>query len=151
MKLKALIATLFVAGFASSFAFAGNTRGAADTTTGTTTHETTTHETTTQETTTHETTTHETTTGTTSRTPAAPTCQKLELKGSNGTGSVSFTVDKASGKKGGALAGTPVTLTVPAGAVVKATACRDAAGALTLRGLELSVKHGESQGKGGKG
>ena len=108
MKLKVLIATLFVAGFASSFALAGGTRGAVDTTTGTTTG------TTTVNTTTGTTTTVATTTGTTTTTPTVPKCQKVELKGSNGTGSVTFTVDKAS-KKAADLAGKPVTLTVPAG------------------------------------
>ena len=143
MKLKVLIAALFVAGFASSFALAGGTRAAVDTTTGTTGTTTTG---TTGTTTASGTTTGATTTGTTTTTPAAPKCQKVELKGSNGTGSVTFTVDKSS-KKASDLVGKPATLTVPAGAVVQATACRDAAGVLTLRSLELSVKKTENKGK----
>jgi hypothetical protein len=120
MKLKVLIATLFVAGFASSFALAGGTRGAVDTTTGTTGN---------------------TTTGATDTTPKADKCKKVELKGSNGTGSVTFTVDKAS-KKSSGLKGTTVTLAISA-ARVQANACVDAAGVLTLRGLEVSAKKAE--------
>lgn len=117
MKVKALIAALFVAGLAASFALAdGGTPG------GTTT----------------------TTTG------GAPKCQKVELKGSNASGSVSFTVVKAN-KKGSDLVGKSATLTVPAGASVSATACRDAAGNLTLHGLEVKVgdkgEHAEDGGK----
>src|SRR6266550_4655896 len=115
MKLKVLIASLFVAGFASSFALAGGTRGAADTTTGTTT---------------------DLTTGATTTTPK---CRKVELKGSDAAGTVTFTVSKAS-KKAKDFAGKPVTLTIPAGSKVNVTACLDAAGALTLRGLEVSAK-----------
>jgi hypothetical protein len=113
MKLKVLIAALFVAGFASSFALAGGTRGAADTTTGATT------------------------TGATT-TPDRPKCQSVELRGSDGAGTLTFTVTKAS-KKGSALAGKPVTLAIAAGAKVHASACIDAAGALTLRHLELTA------------
>jgi hypothetical protein len=123
MKLKVMIATLFVAGFASSFALAGGTRGAVDTTTGTT---------------------GATTTGATT-TPKAPKCKKVELKGSNGTGSVTFTVDKAS-KKSSGLKGTSVTLAISA-ARVQANACVDAAGVLTLRGLEVSAKKAETPKK----
>jgi hypothetical protein len=126
MKLKVLIATLFVAGFASSFALAGGTRGAVETTTGTTGTTTT------------------GATGTTT-TPKAAKCKKVELKGSNGTGSVTFTVDKAS-KKSAGLKGTSVTLAISA-ARVQANACVDAAGVLTLRGLEVSAKKAESAKK----
>jgi hypothetical protein len=125
MKLKVLIATLFVAGFASSFALAGGTRGAVETTTGTTGATTT------------------GTTGTTTTTTAK--CKKVELKGSNGTGSVTFTVDKAS-KKSAGLKGTSVTLAISASRV-QANACLDAAGVLTLRGLQVSVKKAESAKK----
>jgi len=125
MKLKVLIASLFVAGFASSFALAGGTRGAVDTTTGTT------------GTTTTDTTHTTTTTTTTHTTPDKPKCHKVELQGSNGTGSVTFTVDHTS-KSAKALAGTAVTLAI-AGAKVRATACVDAAGALALSQLELSI------------
>lgn len=133
MKLKVLIATLFVAGFASSFALAGGTRGAVDTTTGATGATGATGST--------------GSTGSTGATGATgtsgatgahgPKCHKVELQGSNGTGSISFTVDHAS-KKAKAL-GSAVTLAI-AGAKVHATACVDAAGALTLSHLELSVK-----------
>lgn len=144
MKLKVLIAALFVAGFASSFALAGGTRAAVDTTTGTTTG-TTSNGTTTGTTTTTHTTTGTTTTETTHTTPDKPKCHKVELQGSNGTGSVSFTVDHAS-KSAKALGGTAVTLAI-AGARVHATACVDAAGALTLSHLELSMakKHDDAQ------
>ena len=125
MKLKVLIATLFVAGFASSFALAGGTRGAVETTTGTT----------------GTTTTGTTDTGTTT-TPKAAKCKKVELKGSDGTGSVTFTVDKASRKSAG-LKGTSVTLAISA-ARVQANACLDAAGVLTLRGLQVSAKKAHS-------
>jgi hypothetical protein len=114
MKLKILIAALFVAGFASSFALAGGTRGAVDTTTGLST------------------------TGATTTTSDKPKCQSVELRGSDGTGSVTFTATKAS-KRGAAFAGKPVTLAIAAGAKVHATACLDAAGALTLKHLELSA------------
>ena len=137
MKLKVLIAALFVAGFASSFALAGGTRASVDTTTGTTGTTTTD--------TTHTTTTTATTTGTTSTTPDKPRCHKVELQGSNGTGSVTFTVDHAS-KKAKALGGTAVTLAI-AGARVHATACVDAAGALTLSHLELSVPKAKHEDK----
>jgi hypothetical protein len=124
MKLKVLIATLFVAGFASSFALAGGTKGAVDTTTGlTTTGLTTTGST-------------STATGTTT-TPSADKCKRVELKGSNGAGTVTFTVDKA--RKSSGLAGKAVTLTIPAGSRIHANACIDAAGALTLRNLEVSA------------
>ena len=118
MKLKVLIASLFIAGFASSFALAGGTRAAADTTTGTTA---------------------DVTTGAATTTPPPPKCRKVELKGSDAAGTVTFTVSKAS-KKAKDLAGKPVTLTIPAGSKVNATACFDAAGALTLRGLVVSAK-----------
>lgn len=144
MKLKVLIAALFVAGFASSFALAGGTRGAVDTTTGTTGTTTTGH---TEPTTTTHTTTGATTTETTHTTPDKPRCHKVELQGSNGTGSVSFTVDHAS-KRAQALGGTAVTLAFT-GARVHATACVDAAGVLTLSHLELSVakKHDDADKK----
>jgi hypothetical protein len=60
----------------------------------------------------------------------------VELQGSNGAGSVTFTVTKAN-KKGSALVGKSVALTIAAGSTVHANACIDAAGALTLKELEL--------------
>lgn len=108
MRLKALLLALLVAGFATSFAFAGGTR-AGDTTTATTTK------------------------------AKGPKCQKVELQGTDGSGSVTFTVKKAS-KKGSALKGKPATLALPAGSKVKATACLDASGNLTLQHLEVEAK-----------
>jgi hypothetical protein len=125
MKLKVLLAALLVAGFAASFALAGGT-GGADTTTGATTS----------------TSTSTTTTGKgkgEEKKADKPKCQKVELQGSDGTGSVTFTVKKAS-KKGAALKGKPATLTLATGSNVKATACLDAAGVLTLQHLEVSSK-----------
>ncbi len=118
MKLKVLIATLFVAGFASSFALAGGTKATVDTTTGTTTTGTT-STTTTSTATTGTTTTGTTTTGTTT-TPPTTKCKSVELKGSNGSGTVTFTVDKAS-KRATDLAGKAVTLTIPPGRASRRT------------------------------
>jgi hypothetical protein len=122
MKLKlALLAAFLTAGLASSFALAdGGTPGA---TTSTATS---------------------TTTSTTAKgkgddkKPDKPKCQKVELRGTDAAGSVSFTVAKAS-KKGADMKGKAATLTFAA-AKAEATACLDAAGNLTLRHLELSAK-----------
>jgi hypothetical protein len=150
MKLKVLIATLCVAGFASSFAFAGGTNGASPARGATGTSGATGATGTTGTTGATGTTGTTGTTGATGATgstgatgPTGAKCSKVEFKGSKASGSVSFTVDKAS-KKGSAFVGKPVTLTVPAGSFVQATACVDAAGALTLRSLE--VKQAERSG-----
>jgi hypothetical protein len=84
--------------------------------------------------------TSSTTTGsTTTTTSKKPKCQQVELKGKDATGSVSFTVSKAN-KRGRNLVGTSVTLTVPAGAKIKAKACSGDGGALTLRDLHVKAK-----------
>jgi hypothetical protein len=114
MKLKAILAVVFVAGLAASLAFAASPNSGKPGKPGTTTGSTTT---------------------TTSK---KPKCQQVELKGKDGTGSVSFTVSKAN-KRGRNLVGTSVTLTVPAGAKIKAKACSDG-GTLTLRDLHVKAK-----------
>ena len=78
--------------------------------------------------------------GSTGPTTAAKTkCQKVELRGSATAGSVTLTVEKAN-KHGSDLVGTSPTLTIPAGAKVKANACRATDGSLTLRVLKVKVK-----------
>jgi hypothetical protein len=114
MKLRVLLAVLFVAGLAASLALAASAKqpkpGAKTATTTTTT--------------------------TTSK---KPKCQQVELKGNATSGSVAFTVLKAN-KRGRSLVGTSVTLVVPAGGKVKAKACSAAGGGLTLRELHVKVK-----------
>jgi hypothetical protein len=136
MKLKLMLAVLALAGLASALALAGPTQ-AGDGTTGTTTTGTTTTGTTTTGTTTtgkhHD-------DGDENEHHGNSSCQKVELQGSNASGTVAFTVSQAS-HGGSALVGKQVTLTVPAGSALSATACTDAAGALTLRGLEVKVPH----------
>ena len=112
MKLKALLAVLFVAGLAASLALAASPKpsqpGAK-------------------------------TASTTTTTSKKPKCQQVELKGNATAGSVAFTVLKAN-KRGRSLVGTSVTLVVPADGKVKAKACSDGGGALTLRDLHVKVK-----------
>jgi heme-binding NEAT domain protein len=115
MKLKAILAVVFVAGLAASLAFAAAPKAGKPGKPGTTTGSTTT---------------------TTSK---KPKCQQVELKGNGATGSVSFTVLKAN-KRGRSLVGTSVTLSIPAGAKVKAKACSGDGGALTLRDLHVNPK-----------
>jgi hypothetical protein len=75
----------------------------------------------------------------TTTTAAKPKCDQVELKGNATAGSATFTVTKAN-KRGRNLVGTVVTLTVPAGAKVKAKACTTAGStALTLRDLHVKV------------
>jgi hypothetical protein len=112
MKLKALLAVLFVAGLAASIAFAGSPKSSNP---------------------------QKHTASTTTTTSKKPKCNQVELKGNAPTGSVSFTVLKAN-KRGRSLVGTSVTLTIPAGAKVKAKACSDSDGALTLRDLHVKAK-----------
>ena len=109
MKLKVLLAVLFVTGLAASLALAASPKP------------------------------QKTTTATTTTTSKKPKCQQVELKGNATSGSVSFTVVKAS-KRGRSLVGTSVTLTVPAGGKIKAKACSGEGGALTLRDLHVKVK-----------
>ena len=110
MKLKVILAVVFVAGLAASLAFAAAPKSGKPGTSSTTT--------------------------TTSK---KPKCQQVELKGKDGTGSVSFAVVKAN-KRGRSLVGTSVTLSIPAGAKVKAKACTGDGGALTLRDLHVKAK-----------
>ena len=114
MKLKVILAVVFVAGLAASLAFAGAPKPGKPGKPGTTGSTTTT-------------------------TSKKPKCQQVELKGNGATGSVSFTVLKAN-KRGRSLVGTSVTLSIPAGAKVKAKACSGEGGALTLRDLHVKAK-----------
>jgi len=125
MKHKAILTALFLAGLAASFAV-GSTAGILDGTTST----------------------HATTTGKTGDDNEGnknkSSCQHVELKGSNGSGNVSFTVTRANhGAQD--LVGKSVTLTVPAGASVSANACRDATGKLTLRNLKVANHQGADE------
>ena len=126
MKLKLFLALVALAGLASALALAsptqaGDGKHGSTTATGTSTG---------------------TTTGTTTgkkdhdgdRHHGNASCQRVELRGANGSGSVALMVTKAN-SRGSTLVGKQVTLTVPAGSTVGATACVDSAGALTLRGL----------------
>ena len=116
MKLRVLLAVLFVAGLAASLAFAAGPKPPKPQKPGARTASTT-----------------------TTTTSKKPKCQQVELKGNATAGSVTFTVLKAN-KRGRNLVGTPVTLSVPAGAKVKAKACTDAGGTLTLRDLHVKAK-----------
>ena len=115
MKLRVLLAVLFVAGLAASLAFAAAPKPPKPQKPGAKTASTT-----------------------TTTTSKKPKCQQVELKGNDATGSVSFTVLKAN-KRGRSLVGTSVTLSIPAGAKVKAKAC-SAGGTLSLRDLHVSPK-----------
>jgi len=122
--MKLILAVLAVAGLASAFAIAspsqanGGHHGKGWSTTGTSTGATT-----------------GTTTGEHHHGNGSPSsCQRVELRGTNGSGSVALVVTHAS-NGGSSLVGKQATLTVPAGSTVGATACVDAAGALTLRSL----------------
>jgi len=117
MKLKVLLAVLFVAGLAASLALAASPKSPKPQKPGAKTASTT----------------------TTTTTSKKPTCHQVELKGNATAGSVTFTVLKAN-KRGRSLVGTAVTLTVPAGAKVKAKACSGEGGALTLRDLHVKAK-----------
>ena len=110
MKLKAILAVVFIAGLAASLAFAASPKSGKPGTSSTTT-----------------------------TTAKKPKCQQVELKGKDGTGSVSFAVVKAN-KRGRSLVGTSVTLNIPAGAKVRAKACTGEGGALTLRDLHVKAK-----------
>lgn len=128
MKLKLILALALVAlaGLASALVLAGPTQAGdgKHVTTGTTTTGTTTtgkH---------HDGDAHH----------AKSSCQIVSLRGSDASGSLAFTVTKAN-HNGSSLVGKPVTLTVPAGSALNATACVDAAGVLTLRGLEVRAPH----------
>jgi hypothetical protein len=110
MKIKVLLLALLVAGIATSFALAKAPKPPKGISTVVTT----------------------------TTTPKTK-CDQVELKGNATAGSVTFTVTKAN-KRGRGLVGTVVTLTVPAGAKVKAKACTTASStALTLRDLHVKV------------
>jgi predicted secreted protein len=112
MKLKALLVALFIAGLAASLALAQPVKHPKP---------------------------GATTTGTTTTTTPKPKCHQVELKGTATGGSVAFTVTKAS-KSGRSLVGTAVSLSVPAGAKVKAKACTtEGSNTLTLRDLHVEV------------
>ena len=127
MKLKLFLALVALAGLASALALAsptqaGDGKHGSTTATGTSTG---------------------TTTGTTTgkkkdddgdRHHGNSSCQRVELRGTNASGSVALMVTRAN-SKGSSLVGKQVTLTVPAGSTVGATACVDSAGVLTLRSL----------------
>jgi hypothetical protein len=115
MKLKVLLAVLFVAGLAASLALAAAPKPSKPGTPGA-----------------------KTATTTTTTTSKKPKCQQVELKGNATSGSIAFTVLKAN-KRGRSLVGTSVTLTVPAGGKIKAKACSDGS-TLTLRELHVKVK-----------
>ena len=138
MKLKLLLGILFVAGIAAALAVASPSLAVLGTTSvGTATTSSTTTITTTGEK------KHDDEHGQKGEQgqhgkKAKQSCQKVQLRGSNGSGTVAVTVDRAN-HGGASLVGKQVTLTIPAGARVQATACLDAAGALTLRGLEIKV------------
>jgi len=117
MKLKVLLAVLFVAGLAASLALAASPKSPKPQKPGAKTASTT----------------------TTTTTSKKPKCHQVELKGNATAGSVTFTVLKAN-KRGRSLVGTAVTLVVPAGAKVKAKACSGEGGALTLRDLHVKAK-----------
>ena len=126
MKLKLTLALVALAGLASALALAGPTQAGDGKHAATTT----------------------TTTGTTSTGTSTgkkddgdhgghhgnASCQKVELRGTNGSGSVTLLVAKAN-NAGASLVGKQVTLNVTASSTVGATACVDAAGVLTLRSL----------------
>jgi hypothetical protein len=132
MKFKLLLGILFVVGVAAALAVAAPTRadsGGTTTTVGTTTTAGD-----------HNKGKKDDDNDGEQKTADKPKCQKVELKGSNGSGSVALTVGKAN-RGGSSLVGKQVTLTIPAGATLKANACMDADGTLTLRELHVDVKH----------
>src|SRR2546423_12365236 len=97
MKLKAILAVVFVAGLAASLAFAGAPKPGKPGKPGTTGSTTTT-------------------------TSKKPKCQQVELKGNGAAGSGSFTLLKAK-KRGRNPGGTSVTPTTAPGAKGEAKAC----------------------------
>ena len=129
MKLKLTLALVALAGLAAALALAGPTQAGdgnhGSTTTGATSTGSSTGTTTTGK---------KDDDGGKHHGNGSSTCQRVELRGTNGSGSVAFTVTQAS-HGGSGLGGKQVTLTVPAGSAVGATACTDAAGMLTLRSL----------------
>ncbi len=132
MKWKLLLGILFIVGVAAALAVAAPTRadsGGTTTTVGTTT---TTGD--------HHNGKKDDDNDGDQKKADKPKCRKVELKGSNGSGSVALTVGKAN-HGGSSLVGKQVTLTIPAGADLKANACMDASGTLTLRELHVDLRH----------
>jgi hypothetical protein len=116
MKVKALVVALLVAGIAASLALAKAPKSPKPPKPAATT-----------------------TTAAKPAKPAKPKCDQVELKGNATAGSITFTVAKAN-KRGRTLVGTTVTLTVPAGAKIKAKACTTpGSSTLTLRDLHVKV------------
>jgi hypothetical protein len=87
----------------------------------------------------HATTVTVTTSTHTTTTPKPPPCHHIALRGTATGGSVSLTVTGGHDEKVN-LAGTSVTLTIPVGARVVASVCKDANGALMVRSLQLQAK-----------
>jgi hypothetical protein len=115
MKVKALLAALFVAGVSASLAL-GATAHHRDGTTSTST------------------------VASTTTTTEHQHCHSVALAGAATSGTVAFKVDQTS-KSGEKLVGSAVTVNIPAGAHVLAIACTDASGALTLRSLNVGHGH----------
>ena len=109
MRIKALITALFVAGFTASIGLGATRDHGGD---------------------------DATTTSTVTTTGEHPHCKAVALAGAASSGSVAFKASHTS-KNAANLAGTAVTLSIPAGARVAAVACTDANGALTLRSLRV--------------
>jgi hypothetical protein len=134
MKLKLIVALLALAGLAAALAFASPTRAGDGTTTTTTTGGPTAvgeqhgnqagHD------------AKKDDKGKGKGEHGQSSCQNVELKGAAGSGTVSFTVGRSE-HKSSSLVGKQVTLTIPAGSALSVQACRDASGALTLRGLHV--------------
>jgi hypothetical protein len=133
MKLKLMVALLALAGLAAALALASPTRaGDGTTTTGGPTAAGDQH---------GNTVGHEAKKGEHAKGKGEhgkSSCQNVELKGAAGSGTVSFTVSRTE-HKSSSLAGKQVTVTIPAGSALSVQACRDASGALTLRGLHVGT------------
>jgi len=157
MKLKILFVVLFIGGFAASIALASPSGGGDKMGCETTSSATTTAAVTTGTTTTTKRRGDDDgeqgdhgrreckTAGTTATTTTGQllSCQRVQLRGTLAAGTVSISVDSTSSKRARSLAGTPVSLAVPAGpARITAQLCTDAAGKQTLQ-LE-SLKAGKS-------
>jgi len=124
MKLKLIVALLALAGLAAALALASPTRAGDGTTTTTTGGPTAAGE------------QHGNKKDNGKGEHGQSSCQNVELKGAAGSGTVSFTVSRSE-HKSSSLVGKQVTLTIPAGSALSVQACRDATGALTLRGLHV--------------
>ncbi|TML83436.1 MAG: hypothetical protein E6G08_20015 [Actinobacteria bacterium] len=149
MKLKILFLALFAAGVGASIALGSPSDDGHGKRCTTTSAATTTVPTTTTVRSKHEDddgdkhggkacTTSGTTAGTTGQ--LRPGCRRVELRGTLGAATVTMSVDRSSSKRFRNLAGTQVTLAVPAGpGRVSARVCTDAAGKQTLQLDSLKV------------